>query len=150
MERASWAWNTPPAKAWGCPRKRVNSSTPSLALPLWSAAPRCLERLGLTAGPAWLEGFLVAVVDAAQRAGQELTRLQTAAERASALRRTARSQLPAAASLALRQPVLIARGVAERLRLSPQAALTLLKQLVAAGVLREATGRAAWRAYVVA
>ena len=58
------------------------------------------------------------------------------------MRRTARSQqLPAAASLALRQPVLIARGVAERLRLSPQAALTLLKQLVAAGVLREATGR---------
>ena len=54
-----------------------------------------------------------------------------------ALRRTARSHLPAAAELALRPPVLTARGLAERLRLSPQAALGLLNQLVAAGVLRK-------------
>ena len=86
----------------------------------------------------------------AAMAQEELTRLQIAAERAAALRRTARSQLPAAAALALRQPVLTARGLAERLRLSPQAALILLKQLVAAEMLREATGRTAWRAFVVA
>ncbi len=43
-----------------------------------------------------------------------------------------------------------ARGLADQLGLSPQAALTLIKQLVAAGVLREATGRASWRAFVVA
>jgi len=125
-------------------------STPSLALPIWSATPGQLERLGLTGGPAWLPGFLDAVTDAAQRAGQELFRLQAAAERAAALRRTARSQLPAAAALALRLPVLTARGLAGRLRISPQAALALLKQLMAAGVLREATGRASWRAFVVA
>ena len=106
------------------------------ALPLWSAMPRHLERLALAAGPAWLGGFLTTVTDAAQRAGQDLTRLQSAAARAAALRRTARSHLPAAAALALRQPVLTARGLAERLRLSPQAALGLLNQLVAAGVLK--------------
>jgi hypothetical protein len=129
---------------------RRSGATPSLALPLWSATPRQLETLALTAGPAWLGGFLTAATDAAQRAGQDLTRLQIAAERASALRRTARSHLPAAAALALRAPVLTASGLARRLRLSPQAALGLLAQLVAAGVLKEATGRAAWRAFAVA
>lgn len=43
--------------------------------------------------------------------------------------------------------MLTARGLAERLRLSPQAALGLLNQLVVAGMLKEATGRAAWRAF---
>lgn len=56
---------------------------PHLALPLWSATPRHLERLALAVGPVWLGGFLTAVTDAAQRAGQELTRLQIA-ERARA------------------------------------------------------------------
>ena len=45
--------------------------------------------------------------------------------------------------------MLTARGLAERLRLSPQAGLGLINQLVAGGVLKEATGRAAWRAFVV-
>ena len=49
-----------------------------------------------------------------------------------------------------KSPVLTARALAERLGLSPQAALGLINQLVAAGVLKEATGRAAWRAFVVA
>ncbi|MDQ2803067.1 MAG: hypothetical protein M3Y41_10420 [Pseudomonadota bacterium] len=51
----------------------------------------------------------------------------------------------AAAALALRLPVLTARGLAGELRLSHQAALGLLNQPVAAGVRREATGRAGLR-----
>ena len=66
------------------------------------------------------------------------TRLHTAAERARQLRRAARSHLPAAIALAR----------VERLRISPQAALGLLNQLVAA-VLKEATGRATWRAFAI-
>ncbi len=42
--------------------------------------------------------------EVAQRAGQGHTRLQTAAGRAAGLRRTARSQFPAAAAFALRRP----------------------------------------------
>jgi hypothetical protein len=129
---------------------RHAGSTPALALPLWSATPRQLSALGRLSGPDWLAGFLSVVTDAAWRAGQDLSRLQIAATRAAALRRTARSRLPATATLALRHPVLTASGLAARLRITPQAALILLKQLVGAGVLREATGRAAWRAFVVA
>ncbi len=129
---------------------RWSDATPAIALPIWSATPRQLDSLALTTGPLWVADFLGVITDATQCAGQELTRLQTAAERAATLRRTARSQLPAAAVLALRLPVLTARGLADQLRISPQAALGLLKELVAAGVLREATGRASWRAFVVA
>jgi hypothetical protein len=132
-----------------CLWRRVGN-TPAVALPFWSATSDRLDTLGRQAGSDWLAGWLGAVCDAAQQAGQDLSRLQMAADRAAALRRTARSHLPAAATLALRQPVTTASGLAARLRITPQAALILLKQLVAAGVLREATGRAAWRAYVVA
>jgi DNA-binding MarR family transcriptional regulator len=41
-----------------------------------------------------------------------------------------------------------ARGLAERLDVTPQAALGLLRQLLEAGLVREATGRASWRAFV--
>jgi len=132
-----------------CLWRRVGD-TPSLALPIWSATPRHLDTLARTTGPDWLACFLATVTDAARRAGQELSRLQTAATRAAALQRTARSRLSDTAALALRQPVLTASGLAEQLRLTPQAALVLLKQLIAAEVLREATGRAAWRAFVIA
>ena len=129
---------------------RRHGATPTTALPVWSAPPDRLEALAFATGPAWIALFLAAVAEAAQRAGQELTRLQTATARAAALHRTARSRLPEAASLALREPVLTAAGLAAWLDVSSQAALGLLRQLVTAGVLREATGRAAWRAFGVA
>ena len=50
----------------------------------------------------------------------------------------------------LRTPVVTARSLAEALSVTPQAALGLLRQLTAAGVVREATGRAAWRAFTTA
>ena len=49
-----------------------------------------------------------------------------------------------------RTPVVTARGLAEDLAITPQAALRLLRHLIAAGVVREATGRAAWRAFTTA
>jgi hypothetical protein len=129
---------------------RRHGTTPTIALPIWSAPPRRLEALALATGPAWHAGFLGAAAEAAQRAGQALTRLQIAAGRAAALHRPARSHLPAATALALRSPVLTAAGLAGRLGVSHQAALSLLKQLVDAGMLQEATGKLAWRAFVVA
>jgi predicted transcriptional regulator len=50
----------------------------------------------------------------------------------------------------LRTPVVTARDLADELSITPQAALGLLRQLIAAGVVREATGRAAWRAFTTA
>jgi hypothetical protein len=56
----------------------------------------------------------------------------------------------AAAELALRLPVLTARTLAERLQVTHRAALGLIRDLLAGGVLREATGGRAWRAFVLA
>lgn len=134
---------------WRLPAKGAGPGRHGGALPFWSAMPRLLDVLALRTGPDWLAGFLDCVTDAAQRAGQELTRLQEAERRAAGLARTKRSHLPRAAELALRRPVLTARLLADRLEVSHQAALGLLKQLIAAGVVREATGRAAWRAFGV-
>jgi hypothetical protein len=77
----------------------------AIALPLWSATPSRLRALAGKAGATWLVDFLDCVTDAAQRAGQELTRLQAAEHRIGGLTQTARSHLPSAADLVLRLPV---------------------------------------------
>jgi hypothetical protein len=56
----------------------------------------------------------------------------------------------AAASAASSQPIVTARSLASALSVTPQAALGLIRQLIAAGILREATGRRACRAFVLA
>jgi hypothetical protein len=50
-----------------------------------------MNKLALRNASAWLTGFLIGVGDAAQRAGQELTRLQAVEAKAMRLQRTSRS-----------------------------------------------------------
>jgi len=99
-------------------------------------------------GTAWMAGFLDCVAQAARTARADLDRLQTAAEKGRALGGTARSKLPAAFDVVLRSPVVTAAGLARTLHVTPQAALGLLRQLLKGEVVREATGRASWRAFV--
>jgi hypothetical protein len=47
-------------------------------------------------------------------------------------------------------PIVTARGMAATLGVSLQAALGLIGRLCQAGIVREATGRASWRAFVTA
>jgi len=129
---------------------RDASGTRGLALPLFAAPLTLLQRLAAAPPAAWTPTFLGAVTAAAEAGMQEFHRLRAAASRAAALPHTARARLPAAVELALRQPVLTRPMLARAIGVSPQAALTLLDRLAAGGVLREATGRAAWRVFVVA
>jgi hypothetical protein len=129
---------------------RNASGARGLALPLFAAPLALLQRLAVAPPASWPPAFLGTVAAAAEAGMQELLRLRAAAARAAALPHTARSHLPAAAALALRQPVLTRPMLARALGISPQAALGLLDRLAAGGVLREATGRAAWRVFVVA
>jgi hypothetical protein len=122
----------------------------SAALPFWSAPVQRLHRLALQPRRGWLRLFLETVAEAAMRTGQELAHLRGAEASADSLPRTARSHLPAAAALALRRPVITARLLAGTLGISHRAALGLTHQLGTAGVIREATGRSAWRAFTVA
>jgi len=118
-----------------------------IALPFWSAPVQLHHRLALRVGAEWQAGFLACVAAAARAAREELAGLQRAEAAGATLAHTTRSQLPRALDHVLRTPVVTARGLAEDLSITPQAAFRLLRQLTAAGVIREATGRAAWRAF---
>jgi hypothetical protein len=122
----------------------------SAALPVWSAPVQRLHRLALQPRRGWLPLFLEAVAEAAMRGRQELVRLQRAEAKAAGLAHTARSHLPGAAALALRHPVVTPRVIASALGVTHRAALGLTRQLETSGIIRETTGRSAWRAFAVA
>ena len=125
----------------------------ALPLPLWSAPPAMLHALALKGtGAGWMAGLLTIATEAARRARAELRRLQEMECRGLALAAsaTARSRLPAALDAVLRLPVLTPGTLAARTGVSTRAGLALVGRLVKEGVLREATGRDAWRAFVLA
>jgi hypothetical protein len=119
----------------------------SISLLFWSATAYRHQRLTSAVGIPWLVGFLECVTEASQIARYELDKLRRVEERAATLKRSARSHLPAAIDAVIREPIITARSLAKRLAITHQAALGLLKQLVQAGIIKEATGRGAWRAY---
>jgi hypothetical protein len=123
----------------------------AVSLPFWLAPETQLNRLAPRIGTAWMAGFLECVAGAATAALGDLDRLQAVADKGRELAApTARSKLPAAFEVMLRAPVMTAAGLAKILRITPQAALGLLRQLEDAGLIREATGRASWRAFTTA
>ena len=120
------------------------------ALPFWAAPVSRIDALARKGGREFALGYLDCVAEAAQRGGRELARLHAAAGKIAALPGSARSRLQVAGAIALREPLITGRRLARRLDVSPRAGLDLATGLVAAGVLREMTGRAAWRAFAVA
>jgi hypothetical protein len=126
---------------------RDNGFGRDIPLPFWSAPAQLHHRLALQVGTGWQAGFLACIAAAARAAREELARLQRAEAAGATLTRTARSYLPRALDHVLRTPVVTAHGLADSLSITSQAALGLLRQLIAAGIVRESTGRAAWRAF---
>ena len=120
----------------------------SISLPFWSATAYQHHRLSSAVGVPWLAGFLECVAEAAQAARHQLDALRRIEEKAGTLKRSARSHLPTAIDAVIRAPIITARTLAKRLAVTYQAGLGLLKQLVEAGIIKEATGRGAWRAFV--
>jgi hypothetical protein len=121
----------------------------SPALPFWSAPEARHHRRELQTGVRWLAEFLDCIAAAAKAGLDELKRLRRAEDISRSLGRTVRSRLQDAADAILRAPVITARYLAETLSVSPQAALGLLRQLTEAGLVREATDRKSWRAFIL-
>jgi hypothetical protein len=118
-----------------------------IALPFWSAPETHHHRLELLFGLQWMAEFLECVAAAAITGLCELERLRQAEEKGRLIGATARSRLPDALNTVLRAPIVTAASLAKTLDVTPQAALGLLRQLMTAGIVREATGRASWRAF---
>lgn len=121
-----------------------------VTLPFWAAPGPRHHRLSLQVGLRWMAGFLECVAAATKVAQEELVRLESAQEKGRALVRTSRSHLPAAIDVVLRAPIVTTRSLARDLDVTPQAAVALLRELMEAGIVREATGRVSWRAFVLA
>jgi hypothetical protein len=121
-----------------------------ISLPFWSAPEMHHRRLELHVGLEWMADFLECVREAAIIGLQELQRLRESEEKGRVFGPTARSHLPDALDALLRAPVVTAGSLAQTLHVTPRAALGLLRQLLAAGIVREATGRASWRAFALA
>jgi hypothetical protein len=120
-----------------------------IPLPFWSAPELYHNRLNLRIGLDWMAQFLECVTAASLTGLRELARLLEAEKKRSGIDVTTRSRLPDALDAMLRAPVVTAESLAKEVRVTPRAALGLLQQLMAAGFVREATGRASWRAFVL-
>jgi hypothetical protein len=120
-----------------------------IALPFWSAPLSRIDALAQKGGVEFQIGYLDCVAEAALRARRELAVLLSVERRAAGLKAGGRSHLADAVAFALREPVVTARGLGEGIGVSTRSALDLAKRLVDEGLLREATGRTAWRAFVV-
>jgi hypothetical protein len=119
-------------------------------LPFWSAPEQRIRRLEAKFGMAWMAEFLECVAAAAIVGLHELNRLQEAEKKGRMMGTTARSRLPQAVNAVLRAHIVTATSLAKAVDVTPQAALDLLKKLTAAGILREVTRRASWRAFALA
>ena len=128
---------------------RLHGFGRGIALPFWSAPLSRIDALALKAGTEFQLGYLDCVTEAALRARRELGVLVGVERKAAALKAGGRSHLADAVAFALREPVVTARGLGKGIGVSTRSALDLLKRLADEGLLREATGRTAWRAFVV-
>jgi len=129
---------------------REKGACPPISLPFWSAPEPRHHRLILRFGLAWMAEFLDCVAAAAAIGLRELERLHQAEEKGRLFNATARSRLPDALDAVFRAPIVTARSLARSLAVTPQAAFGLLRQLMAAGIGREAIGQASWRAFALA
>jgi hypothetical protein len=145
----------------------ARSGPRSIFVPVWTAYPACcfgdrddLPRLrteiaarvtGRGRPAPWPVAFLHMIAESARVGLRQLDKLMTAAGqgRDLAARHDRRSRLPDALEALLRAPVLTPKALAARLRIAPQTATSLLRDLQAAGLVREVTGRESFRAFAV-
>jgi hypothetical protein len=99
----------------------------------------------------WPLAFLHLVAESARMGLRELAWLDAAAEkgRALAARADKRSRLPGAIEALLRNPALTPNALAAELRIAPQTATALLRELQARRLIREVTGRRRFRAFAM-
>jgi hypothetical protein len=133
---------------------RTSNRLQAVPLPFWSVVT--LGRPAAALGPGSSDerstvAALGQLVEGARAGLRELARLHDAARVACDLTRglDPRSRLPAAVDAALRVPALTPNALAKQINVTQQTANDLLRQLERRRVIREVTGRRAFRAYTV-
>ena len=146
MSRAG-ALQAVPLPFWAAYPALGRGGGPSEELPKTQANASAQEADGV--GAAWPLAFCRLAREAALAGLRELGRLETAAERGRAATADLdrRSRLPDVLDAVLRTPALTPTLLARRLHIAPQTATALLRTLLAAGLMREVTGRKHFRAF---
>ena len=100
---------------------------------------------------AWPAAGLHLIAESARMGLRDLDRLQAAADkgRGDLAGVDRRSRLPAALEALLRAPLVTPKELAAKLRIAPQTATALLREMQGRGVAREVTGRGRFRAFAV-
>jgi DNA binding protein with HTH domain len=100
---------------------------------------------------AWPVASLHLIAESARMGLRDLDRLQAAADkgRGDLAGVDRRSRLPAALEALLRAPLVTPKELAVKLRVAPQTATALLREMQGRGVAREVTGRGRFRAFAV-
>jgi hypothetical protein len=123
----------------------------AVPLPFWSSVTlgRPTAVVSAHSSGTVLVATLRQVAEGARAGLREVQRLLDAHDRGATLAsgRDRRSRLPAAVEAALRTPAITPGALARQIGVAPQTANDLLRQLVGARVVREVTGRMAFRAY---
>jgi CRP-like cAMP-binding protein len=129
--------------------QRAGSRAEACTLPLLRSD--VAARLHSAAVPGWLLAFLQLLAEGARAAMRELDRLLDVAEQGRGLiaRCDRRARLPAVIDAVLRSPVLTPKGLAAELAITPQTATALLRELRAAKLVTEITGRRSFRAFAI-
>lgn len=112
----------------------------------WSAPVGLVGRAMLGGDPA---AIARAIAEAGRGGRRLLVRLVAAETRGQAFAATRRSRFPAVIDAAIRRPVVTARLLAEAAGMTPRGVGPAISLLLRENWLREATGRKAWRGYVV-
>jgi hypothetical protein len=139
----------------------------SVFVPLWSAYPavgfgdrdtlpklrsEVADRIaGWGGSVSWPIAGLHLIAEGARMGLRDLDRLQAAADKGRGCLAVVdrRSRLPEALEALLRSPLLTPKTLAAQLRIAPQTATGLLRDLQGRGLVREVTGRGRFRAYAV-
>lgn len=126
----------------------------AIPLPFWAAIPgrpasQWRDDPGFGTKPEVMVVALRQIAEAARGGLRELDRLRDAAEAGARLTANLdrRSRLPEAVDAVLRVPALTPTALARRLKVVPQTATDLCRQMARAGIVREATGRKSFRAF---
>jgi hypothetical protein len=122
----------------------------SIPLPFWSAPNTLHNRLSVKTGIDWSVAWLDVVERAAKLGLDELHKLRFVEAQIEEIpAKTKRAKLPVALRFAIRQPIFTASSLARHAKITAPAASALVNQLEEAGLIREATKRRSWRAFVL-
>jgi hypothetical protein len=122
-------------------------------LPVWAAPTNLMQKMGSQGGMEFERSFLECVTESALSGLREFERLKIAKEKldkiSKELIKKDKSNVYEAGLMAIREPIVTSAAISQKLNLSAPTTDKIIERLEEYGLLKELTGRKAWRAYAI-